>query len=52
MLPSLALRCAYARSALSAGRLDVALLAREKCEVGPNYASWSVHSCGNTAMKD
>ena len=24
---------------------------RERCQVGPNDASWSMHSCGNTAIK-
>jgi hypothetical protein len=24
---------------------------RDKSQVGPNHASWPMHSCGNTAIK-
>ena len=26
-------------------------LERERCQVGPEYAGWHMHSCGNTAIK-
>jgi hypothetical protein len=31
--------------------LSDAQLERESCSVGPNGASWPMHSCGNTARK-
>jgi hypothetical protein len=33
------------------GRGPGTRLERERCQVGPKYASWPTYSCGNTAIK-